>query len=151
MAPAPILSHMAPLKKILFIGRIGLDTGYDACVELAKLLKLKLTVITDKPNAHDFITRTDYVFVSGYLTIIEAALSRKLIFAGYNNPVRQDILIMHPISRYMIIGSTSSELAKTFLSLSPAGVADMIESAHAWAKDQTWDRLAAQYETLWQK
>ena len=85
MAPAPILSHMAPLKKILFIGRIGLDTGYDACVELAKLLKLKLTVITDKPNAHDFITRTDYVFVSGYLTIIEAALSRKLIFVGYNN------------------------------------------------------------------
>ena len=151
MAPAPILSHMAPLKKILFIGRVGPDTGYDACVELAKLSKFKLTVITDKPNAHEFISQTDYVFVSGYLTIIEAALNRKLIFAGYNNPVRKDILIMHPLSRYMIIGQSPSELAKTFLALSPVRIADMIESAYAWAKDQTWDRLAAQYESLWQK
>ena len=108
---------MAQPKKILFIGRIDPDTGYDACVELAKLLKFKLTVITDKPITHDFITRTDCVFVSGSLTIIEAALSRKLIFVGYNNPVRQDILIMHPISRYMIIGQSPSELAKTFLAL----------------------------------
>ena len=142
---------MVPPKKLLFIGRTDPDTGYPIYVELAKTLKLELTVITSEPNPNKFISQTDYVFASGYLSILEVALARKLILVSYSNPVRHDYLLMHPLAPYMIIGQSSTHLASRLLSQSPAKTAKMTESAHAWAVQQTWPKLAATYETLWQE
>lgn len=142
---------MAPSKKILFIGRADPDTGYNTCVELAKLLKFQLTVITNEPNPNKFISQTDYVFASGYLSILEAALARKLVFASYSDPIRKDYLLMHPIAIHMIIGQTPPDLAKTLSTHSSLETAKMVELAHAWAVRQTWPALVKTYETLWKK
>lgn len=140
---------MAQPKKMLFIGRTDPDTGYDDCVQLAKLLNFHLTVITDEPDPTKFISQTDYVFASGYLSILESALAGKLIFASYSDPIRKDYLLMHPIASHMIIGQTASNLAKALSSHSNPETAKMIELAHTWAVRQTWPALVKTYETLW--
>lgn len=142
---------MAQRKKILFIGRTDPDTGYDVCVELCKLLNFRPTVITNEPKPDKYISQTDYVFASGYLTILEAALAKKLVFASYSNPVRKDYLLMHPLANHMIIGQTPLDLAKSLSSHSSLETAKMIELAHAWAVRQTWPALVKTYETLWKK
>ncbi|OGC92490.1 hypothetical protein A2899_02670 [Candidatus Amesbacteria bacterium RIFCSPLOWO2_01_FULL_49_25] len=136
-------------SKILFVGRLSPDTGYDVFLQLAKLLNSRAITVTNKQDTAKYFREAKFVFAAGFLTILEAAVHQKLIFASYSNPIRRDYLVMHPLSNYMIIGQSSAQLAERFLSHSPPQIAKMVESAYFWAKDQTWQRLANQYEQLW--
>ncbi len=143
---------MAQFKKILFVGRLDPDTGYDICRELSIKLRLQLTELTGQTSdVTSFFNKSDLVFASGYLTILEAMLVGKLVIASYSNPLRKDYLLTHPQNSSMVIGGSVSELTNKLLSLSMPQKAKMVKDAQAWAKKQTWDNLASQYERLWQK
>ncbi len=119
---------MAQHKKIYFSGRKDPDTGYS---DYLKLKDANGWIETEK------IEQAHYVFVGGYLSAIEAFLSKQIVLASYSNPVKKDYWLMHPMSSEIgLNGKIPSKYS---------------EKAYEWAKNQTWEKLAKQYEELWQK
>lgn len=119
---------MARSKQILFLGRTDKDTGYDYCVKLCRQNKWKLVVaggLIKDPTS--LIKKSDYVFVPGYLSILEAFKHKKPILFHYNNPLKRDYYQMHPMFN------------------------KNLNERYQWAKKQTWEKLASQYEQLWKK
>lgn len=119
---------MAQPKKVLFIGRMDPHMGYADCVKLCRSRGWKLlTALGDKTNVSQLIKQSDYVFTTGYLGIMEAYLANKKVLWSWNNPLKEDYIKMHPM------------------------YGQNLKTAHLWAKQQTWAKLADIYEALWQK
>lgn len=119
---------MAQSKIVLFIGRMDPHMGYQNCVELCRRKKWKLVVAAgDRKDVPRLIKQADYVFTTGYLGITEAYAANKKVLWSWNNPVKEDSIKTHPM------------------------YGKSLRQAHAWAKSQTWDKVADLYEKLWQK
>ncbi len=119
---------MAQRKKIFFLGRRDADTGYDF---FGKMIKRKaLDTVEDSESA-------DYVFVGGYLSALESFLKKKIVLASFDNPIKQDYWLMHPMASEI---GFNGKIPNSFS-----------QKAFDWAKNQTWDKLANQYEELWRR
>ena len=127
-APKQTLSPMAQLKKIYFLGRKDPDTGYNYFLDLVK--KGEWEIIDNLESA-------EYVFVGGYLSALENFLQKKIVLASFDNPVKKDYWEMHPMHKYI---GLNGQIPK-----------DYSEEAYIWAKAQTWEKLAQEYEQLWQQ
>lgn len=144
-------------KILLFLGRLDHDTGFEQCLDIYSRLKNKLhwqlQVAGDGPHksllppdagflgfvAHPeaVINRADYIFSTGYLGILESWSQRKLVLSGYTHALKKDYLLMHPLSRYLVLdGNIPPRLP---------------EEAYNWACAQTWSKLAGLYRELWSK
>lgn len=51
------------------------------------------------------------VFASGYLTILEALCARRIVFAYFNNPLREEYLRLHPAANSMFICGSAADVA----------------------------------------
>jgi glycosyltransferase involved in cell wall biosynthesis len=56
---------------------------------------------------------------------------------------------MHPMKDNMIIGRDGRAMAKALNELTEERERDMVERAYQWAREQTWQKLADEYEDLW--
>lgn len=133
---------MAQSKTAIFLGRTSDDTGYTEYQKLAEKFKIKLDVFTDRPNAAELIPNYDYAFVSRYLAILESLAAGVPVFAHYNNKIKFDYLSMAPFINFIII---FDDYKKVELKNK-----DLV-AGQKWAKTQTWEKLASQYDELWQK
>jgi glycosyltransferase involved in cell wall biosynthesis len=164
-------------RTAVFLGRFDEDTGvlvYAQAVRHSKLFskvyfygdgpqkaRLKRIIGGDKrcvilpwtDSVTSAMRRGNFVFVSRYLGILEAMQAKKLVIAVYNNRIKQDYLMCHPMSDNMIVAANSQQLLDQLHHLKDdsKSVQQMIERAHDWAKDQTWNKLAWEYLSLWQK
>ena len=96
-------------------------------------------------NPASWIARGRFVFASGYLSMLEAMISRRLVFAVYDNPLKQDYWMMMPQARdRMEIAHTPEGLAESFCALlkDPGRERDMTERSHAFARRHSWEELA---------
>ncbi len=143
-------------KKLLFLGRLAEDTGFRQCLDLYDLhkkdLKWQLIIAGDGPlsrlcpkeathlgfvtDIKSLISQASFVHVSGYLTILESYIQKKVVFASFDNPVKKDYLLMHPMARFININGQISE--------------KFSEEAYNWAISQTWEKLVSQYLAIWQ-
>lgn len=150
-------------NQLLYLGRLDSDTGFEQCLRLYELLKpklgWKLVIAGDGPLknliphdsvwlgfTHDpekYISVSSYVFTSGYLGILEALNYGKTVLATYSNPVKKDYLQFHPQAKNMFISSDYHLLANIIQS-------KKMYIEKKWIKNQTWNKLANQYLTLWQ-
>ncbi len=168
------LIRVKPDDNAIFWGRLDVDTGISVYSEaIQKIPNLSLYIFGDGPlldevreaniknvtlnswvkNISLEIHRHKYAFVSRYLSILEAMQAKRLVFAVYNNEIKRDYLMCHPMRDNMIIAGTASELVKRFneIKKNPAKQKRMIDAAYTWANEQTWEKLADQYEQLWAK
>lgn len=130
---------MARPKQVLFLGRNDKDTSYDFCVDECRKRGWVLISATGQiADPSCLIKKSDYVFATGYLSILESFKLGKIVLCHYNNSVKKDYLLLHPMSKYFVFNfdDIPAKLAK---------------EPQRWAKEQTWDKLADIYETLWQK
>ncbi len=127
---------MVQSKILLFLGRQDADTGYAYCVELAYRNNWQLGTVRDSHRPEVEIAQADYVFAGGYLVALEAMAHKKIVLAYYDNPVKKDYWRMHPMAKHI---GLNGEVPVRYS-----------EQACNWAKLQTWDKLAGQYEELWQ-
>lgn len=168
-------SRKIPNNSAIFIGRYDLDTGIDMYVKgfdiLPNLKSLVCygdgpmfnTIIKVENNnvfhrgwssqAPNYIQNYRFVFVSRYLSILEGMQVGRLVVAVYNNEIKRDYLMCHPMHDNMIIAGSVDELVKkmNYIMKHPEIEKKMVDRAYNWAKEQTWEKLADQYETLWQK
>lgn len=164
---------------IVFLGRLEKETGImeylKAFNKLSKTHKdLRLEVLGDGSlmeeakeyiaNNHlpvsfrgfiektdEYVERASFVFVSRYLGILEAIVSKKYVLAVYNNKIMEDYLRMTPFFDFISISSNGDgiyrELEKCFLDEKQK--AAKIYKAYEWVKDKTWNNLVKMYLKLW--
>lgn len=104
------------------------------------------------PDPLHWIQRGRYAFVSGYLGILEAMICRRLVFAVHDNPLKRDYLQAMPgAEKNMVIAGSPEELARRFCDVTgdPERTDSLIEQAHSFAREQTWERLAETYLDLY--
>lgn len=159
-------------KSAVFIGRLDEQTGILTYVEAVKILRKKIpnfdfSVIGDgklrekidnktkilKPldNAAEYFQKYNFAFVSRYLSILEAMAAKRLVFAVYDNPLKEDYLRMAPFSRYILISNSASDLvSKISFHLNNLKERErLVENAYKWAEKYTWEEMANIYMKLW--
>jgi glycosyltransferase involved in cell wall biosynthesis len=104
-------------------------------------------------NVDAVLQQHPIIFASGYLTILEALYARRIVFAYYNNSLREDYLRLHPAANAMFICGSADDVRAGLKQLQekPDEVYARAEESWQWAQTQTWDRLAESYIQLWDK
>ena len=154
----------------VFFGRLENQTGIMQYVQAFKEIKEKypeftLTVvgdgplakklpknITQKPFTQDvltYIAKNKYVFVSRYLSMIEALGMGKTVIAVYDNPIKKDYLLMSPFKKYVNVFNEPDEIANFIYSCLRKENKKENDEAVRWAKSQTWEKVLATYLSLW--
>ncbi len=174
----PILSlykkPSAEVIKIAFLGRLEKDTGIELYADVIRQLregdqKVEFTAIGDGSLRQEVetvgsvtgftkgvekeIPKYDFIFASSYLSILEAFIAKRLVFAVYDNPLKADYLRLTPFSKFLIIGNSSQEISIQikYLLNKPERIKLLTSKAYAWAREQTWDRVADLYINLWRE
>lgn len=159
-------------ESALFFGRLDEQTGIKIYNKALTILKKKypkfrllvvgngkyrrfinkqVKVIGFQKNPERYFEEHRFAFVSRYLSILEAFVATRLVFAVYDNPVKEDYLRMTPFAKYMVIAKDYSELARKveFFLEHPALEKKMIDDAYQFAKGQTWENMIEVYMKLW--
>jgi glycosyltransferase involved in cell wall biosynthesis len=161
-------------ESALFFGRLDEQTGIKTYLAAFEILKNKyprfeLLVVGDgkykkvvskktktkgfQKDPERFFSHYHFMFVSRYLSLLEAFAAKKLIFAVYDNPLKEDYLRMTPFANYIIIEKDPEKLVRKleyFLD-NPIVEKRMTEKAYQWVKKQSWEELTKLYLTLWEK
>jgi glycosyltransferase involved in cell wall biosynthesis len=161
-------------ESALFFGRLDDQTGiltYDAAIDQVKKeypnfdflvigdgeykskidKRTKVKGFQDSPEKYFATYR--FAFVSRYLSILEAFAAKRLVFAVYDNPVKEDYLRMAPYAGFIIITKNQEELAKKIMYYlqHPEKEKELVEKAYDWAKVQTWTKFVNLYLKLWER
>ncbi len=171
-------SKFKPVRKkkfkydAVFASRLDEQTGILAYLDAIKVLKRKgvdfnLVVLGEGKyfkearkltvtkgfvkDPSKYFSDSKYAFVNRYLGILEAFVSKKLVFAVYDNPIKKDYLLMTPYKDWLVIEKSPKKLAEriVYYMEHPKKTQFMIESAYNWAKTCTWRKMADNYEKLW--
>lgn len=158
-------------KSAVFIGRLDEHTGildYARTVEIIKndYPDFKFEILGDgkyfsklkkydplgfKTNPELYLQKNNFAFVSRYLSILEALANRRLIFAHYDNPVKEDYLKMAPFSKFIIISNNPKEIAEKvkYYLKNEKETDKLTQEGNKWVKKQTWEGIVNVYEKLW--
>ncbi len=156
----------------VFIGRLDEQTGIKTYADAVKLIRKKISdfefkiigdgkfrkeleknfeVLGFQSRPEKYFSKYNFAFVSRYLSILEAMAAGRLVFAVYDNPLKEDYLRMAPFSRFINIFGLESELAESvfYFLKHPKEKNEMINNAYAWVKKYTWDEVTDMYLKLW--
>lgn len=161
-------------KSALFIGRLDEQTGIKTYVNAVKLIRKKIPnfkfeiigdgkfrkqiqksfkVLGFQKNPEKYFSKSHFAFVSRYLSMLEAMVARRLVFAVYDNPIKEDYLRLAPFSKFITISNSSSEFVSkiSFYLNNPQEKEKLIENAYDWVKHHTWEEMTNIYLKLWKK
>jgi glycosyltransferase involved in cell wall biosynthesis len=159
-------------ESAIFIGRIDKQTGILTYVEAVERIRRnipdfefviigdgklktkinkKYKILKAVENAPEYFENYNFAFVSRYLSILEAMAAEKLIFAVYDNPLKEDYLKMAPFAKYIVTSSSASEIEEKiqYFLKNPIKVRRLVNSGFSWAKEQNWNKLVNNYLKLW--
>jgi glycosyltransferase involved in cell wall biosynthesis len=178
----PRLQITPECQSIVFVGRVEEDTGIRIYLQALHLLRQKtseswkLYICGDGPlrtwaeeyarehglnvdllgwvqDPSPWVQRSRFVFSSGYLAMLEAMISRRLVFCVYQNPVKRDYLEMIPDAEKMLVISGHAEgLAGEFERVlrDPNREACLVDKAFRFAERHSWENLADTYLKLYE-
>ena len=177
--PDPKKTENTDKNLIVFLGRLEKETGImeylKAFNNLSKMYKnLRLEVLGDGSlmgkakeyvvvnhlsvnfrgfieNTAKYVERASFMFVSRYLGILEAMVSKKYVLAVYNNKIKEDYLRMTPFSDFLSISSDANEIYQELKRclLNDEQKNAKINKAYDWVKDKTWDNMVNVYLKFW--
>ena len=156
----------------VFIGRLDEQTGIKTYVNAVKLIKKKIPnfkfeivgdgkyrkeiekdfkVLGFQKKPEKYFLEYNFAFVSRYLTIFEAMAAKRLVFAAYDNPLKEDYLKMSPFAELINIVGSENELAEKVLHFlnNPKEAEMLVENAFEWIKKNTWKEMYDTYLRLW--
>ena len=156
------------MNQLFFFGRLDEQTGILTYLKAFEFLKKKFPkfeflvvgdgkykkqiakktkVLGFQKNPEKYFQKYHFVFVSRYLSILEAFSAKKLVFAVYDNEVKEDYLKMSPCAPFMIIEKDPLMLAKRieYFLVHPEMEKELIDKAYQWVKKQSWDALITLY------
>lgn len=118
--------------------------------ELSDIIPKNVKILPFKKNIGDYIAQNRFIFVSRYLSMLEALALKREVVAVYDNPVKRDYLLMSPFKKYVTVVRNSQEIERFVVSALKNGLqTEKIKRGNAWAKEQTWEKIADNYMRLW--
>lgn len=119
--------------------------------ELQSNADISMIVSPPVSDVNTVLQQHPIIFASGYLTILEALCARRIVFAYFNNRLREDYLRLHPAAEAMFICGSAADVQSGLKQLQeePEKVYARAEPHWQWARTQTWERLAETYIQLW--
>lgn len=156
---------------ILYAGRLEPDTGFPVLLEsFGEINKLhpeyKFVILgngtltdtlKDYPNViykgwvkdtAEYISKSEVVFASGYLSMLEAFIMKKKVLGYYNNELKKDYFEMIPHCQdLMWTAGSKDEVIKMFEDMLSNN--EKIKAAYSFAKKYSWDSLKQDYYRLW--
>lgn len=139
------------LKFNISLTVLGDGSEKKECIEYAKKNGVKAVWKGFVEDPTEYFDKTDIIFVSRYLGILEALAGKKPVFALYNNPIKKDYLYMTPFAQYISISSDAEDLAKNIEESvgNKQLTQEKIDNGYLWVKNQTWEKLTDTYLNLW--
>ncbi len=159
-------------QSAVFFGRLDSQTGILEYVKAYKIIKKQfpnftLTVVGEgeytKKIPYDikkvdfvgdvsqYIGKNRFIFVSRYLSILEALVQNKEVISVYNSPIMKDYLLMSPFKKFISVCTSSEEIADVVIKrLKMKHDPLKMNEGYAWAKNQTWEKLVSVYLRLWE-
>lgn len=150
-------------KNIIYVGRLEPDTGLEVLLEaLSSVGKVNIEFYGDGSmrkkcgkygRVHGFIdiknamASASLCVCGGYLSIIEALASGCRVVSIYNNDIRKDILCKAPFKKYIHIVSAPKGIVDVLSGFEKSN--NNMDEARKWANDQTWEKMAQEYLSLW--
>ena len=115
------------------------------------LISKKVKVIPFQKNPEKLLHKYHFVFVSRYLSILEAMAAKRLVIAAYDDPVKEDYLKMSPFARFISTEKTPHEIAGkiSYVITNPGSEKNKVDTAYEWVMKQSWERMANNYLELW--
>ncbi len=166
-------SNIKYMTSALFYGRLDEQTGILEYAKAAKLIKnahpeFRFEIIGEGKyrkkvekfvkkgfvkNPEKYLPDFRFAFLSRYLSILEAMIAKRLIFALFDNPIKRDYLQISPFSKWIVICGSAAELASKveFFMANKQEEVKMTNLAYDWAKKQTWENVVSVYLKLWKK
>ncbi|MCH7871414.1 MAG: glycosyltransferase [Planctomycetes bacterium] len=104
-------------------------------------------------NAQDRVVEACFAFIDGRMAIQEAMARRRLVLAGYTDPLKRDYVAGELFSPHIVTVSNGAELADqvAYYIDHPDKRHALIERAYLHARTLTWPRTAEAYTSLWAK
>lgn len=158
-------------QSALFYGRLDDQTGIKTYAKAIEIMikthpkfdfliigngeyKDKLHTFTVKPfqsEPEKYFAGYRFAFLSRYLSILEAFAAKRLVFAVYDNPIKEDYLKMAPYAKFMIIENDPIKLAikVSYYLNHPKEEEKLVNQAYIWVKDRTWENVVTTYLQLW--
>jgi glycosyltransferase involved in cell wall biosynthesis len=158
--------------KFVYIGRLVAENELEKYVELAAQLQKKLPDgevlwLGDGPykeacakvgktvgfvsDVLPYLDDADVVFATSYLSTMQAQARGKIVCALYSHPLKKATLTTFPTADSMLI----SDEVPTMVSLIEKIIDEPVlkqsheHRAQQWARQQTWQHIADEYEKLW--
>ena len=104
-------------------------------------------------NAQKFITDACFAFIDGRMAIQEAMARRRLVLAGYPNPLKRDYVAGEAFGPYLVPVGSGAELTDRVLHYisHPDERAELVRRAYDHACTLRWSRTAEAYLSLWRE
>jgi glycosyltransferase involved in cell wall biosynthesis len=159
--------------RAVFIGRLEKDTGilfYESLVEWLRKegVKIELDVygagtlkdslkvgnykgVTN--NVDEVLKEYDVLFSSSYLSMLDGLNHQMLVISTYDNKLKEDYLLDSPFKEFILVGTDEKVVAKEMKKVvgDRKILASTLAGGKKWADTQTWEHLAQEYLTLWEK
>lgn len=109
-------------------------------------------IVPFRRNIEKAIYLSKFAFVSRYLSILEALISKKFVIAFYSTPIKKDYLVKTPFSKYIFTVSTPTQAQNIICDIrkNPEKYIKKINNGYRWAKSQTWKKITEKYLCLWE-
>lgn len=155
----------------LFYGRLDDQTGIREFIKAVSLIrkkipKFKFKIIGSgkyknlvkeedfqgfKMNPEKELKYVRFAFLSRYLSILEALAAKRLVFATFDNSIKEDYLKMSPFEKFIVIVRSPEELCERLLYYisNPDEEKQLVERGYRFAKENSWKKVADAYQTLW--
>lgn len=159
-------------QSAVFFGRLDSQTGILEYIKAYNIIKkhypkFTLTVVGEGKFAKNlpkdikkvdfvddvtqYIGKNRFIFVSRYLSLLEALVQKKEIISVYNTPILKDYLLMSPFRKFVSVCESSEEIADVVLRrLKTKRDHTKMKAGYEWAKNQTWEKLVSVYLRLWE-
>lgn len=110
-----------------------------------------ITVMPFTADVTTLIQNNRFIFVSRYLSILEALAQKRPVIAVYDNPIKEDYLRLSPFAKYITIAGTAQKVATSVIDSLRNDIADQIKikKGYQFATMQTWEKLVNDYLFLW--
>lgn len=119
--------------------------------DFIKKNKLNARILGFASDLEKYLKKAHFVFASGYLSIFEAMVTRRLVFAVYSNPLKEDYLKLTPFAKLIAIEPTPEAMYNrlVYYTQHPGEEEKVVEQAHQWVREQTWEKVVGLYLKLW--
>lgn len=156
-------------NQILVLGRLSYDNDIPLLIKALKQLpanKYKIDFLGDgqlssdcrqvgnvlgfQDQIQDHIESAQVVITSSYLSILDVLKLNRPVISIYSNPIKEDYLRLHPLSKYLNISNTPKQIKDNIEKQNrPKSSPQLNQHDQSWLDSQSWQNLTQAYLDLW--